>query len=227
MPASIWNADCGPQVRGTQKPADGVDIATLNACPLNACCNVWGQCGTTSEFCTDTNTGPPGTARKGTNGCISNCGTNIVRGEPAAVYRSIAYFEGFNLGRSCLNMDITQLDTSKYTHVHFAFGVLTEDFQVSLGDAQTQFQFDYFKTLRGVKKILSFGGWVFSNDPTTYHIFRNGVTPANRLTLATNIANFIRQHDLDGVDIDWEYPGASLHTSPRDWIHLGINSYTY
>jgi GH18 family chitinase len=68
---------------------------------------------------------------------------------------------------------------------------------------------------------------VFSNDPTTYHIFRNGVTPANRLTLATNIANFIRQHDLDGVDIDWEYPGASLHTSPRDWIHLGINSYTY
>lgn len=26
--------------------------------------------------------------------------------------------------------------------------------------------------------------------------------------MATNIANFIKEHDLDGVDIDWEYPGA-------------------
>jgi GH18 family chitinase len=31
---------------------------------------------------------------------------------------------------------------------------------------------------------------------------------ANRLTMATKIANFIKKHDLDGVDIDWEYPGA-------------------
>jgi GH18 family chitinase len=59
-----------------------------------------------------------------------------------------------------------------------------------------------------VKKILSFGGWDFSTMPATYMIFREGVTPANRLKMATSIADFIKKHNLNGVDIDWEYPGA-------------------
>lgn len=55
---------------------------------------------------------------------------------------------------------------------------------------------------------MSFGGWAFSTNPDTYLIFRNGVKPANRFKMDTNIANFIKTHGLDGVDIDWEYPGA-------------------
>lgn len=209
MPAAVPNAMCGPQVPGTVKPAAGTDLSTLNRCLLNACCDVWGQCGTTAEFCTNTSTGAPGTAAKGTNGCISNCGTNIVQSAPPAQFRSIAYFEGYNLGRSCLNMDASQLDTGRYTHVHFAFATLTQGFQVDLGDALSQYQFRNFQQLRGPKRILSFGGWDFSTLPGSYMIFRNAVLPANRLTVATNIANFIKANNLDGVDIDWEYPSVS------------------
>lgn len=43
MPAPVANAVCGPQVPGTETPDDTTDIAGLNPCPLNACCNVWGQ----------------------------------------------------------------------------------------------------------------------------------------------------------------------------------------
>jgi len=43
MPASVENAICGPQVPGTEKPADMEDLASLNQCPLNACCNVSDQ----------------------------------------------------------------------------------------------------------------------------------------------------------------------------------------
>lgn len=57
---------------------------------------------------------------------------------------------------------------------------------------------------------MSFGGWDFSTNPDTYNIFCQGVTDANRETMATNIANFIIDNNLDGVDIDWEYPGVSI-----------------
>lgn len=43
MPAPLPNAVCGPQVPGTERPTDGTDLADLNPCPLNACCDVFGQ----------------------------------------------------------------------------------------------------------------------------------------------------------------------------------------
>ncbi|KAK2875574.1 hypothetical protein FQN49_001598 [Arthroderma sp. PD_2] len=209
FPAPMANAICGPQVPGTKAPTGDSDIADLNPCPLNACCNVWGQCGITKEFCIDTGTGAPGTAKPGTNGCISNCGTSIIRGNAPATFMKLGYFEGYSFSsRDCLYQDALQVDATQYTHLHFAFGLITPDYEIHTGDATTSYEFNNFKLIRGPKRILSFGGWDFSNSPETYTILRQGVTPANRLKLATNIANFIKEHGLDGVDIYWEYPSA-------------------
>ncbi|KAJ6445148.1 Lysine--tRNA ligase [Purpureocillium lavendulum] len=208
MPAEVADAECGPQVPGTKPPKDMTKLADLNQCPLNACCNTWGHCGTTDEFCTDTGTGAPGTAKPGTNGCISNCGTKIVKGNPPSQYRSVGYYEGFQFKRNCLFQDALQIDESQYTHLHFGFGDISQDYQISIGDDMMKYEFNNFRYIRGPKKILSFGGWDFSTQPETYQILRQGTTPANRMTLAKNIANFIKDNNLDGVDIDWEYPGA-------------------
>lgn len=209
FPAPIPNAKCGPQKPGSKPPADGSNIADLNMCPLNACCNIWGQCGVNRDFCIDTNTGPPGTAKKGTYGCISNCGIDIVKGTGNGAIR-LAYFQGYGLGRKCLYQDALQIDTLKYTHLHFGFGTLTPapNFEVGVGDVLATYQFQEFTRIKGPKRILSFGGWAFSNDPPTYRIFREAVKPANRMKAARNIADYIIKHKLDGVDIDWEYPGA-------------------
>ncbi|KAH7140370.1 hypothetical protein B0J13DRAFT_624225 [Dactylonectria estremocensis] len=53
FPSSIADAVCGPQVPGTKKPSSGSSDtwAKLNPCPLNVCCNVWGKCGMTDDFC--------------------------------------------------------------------------------------------------------------------------------------------------------------------------------
>jgi GH18 family chitinase len=64
------------------------------------------------------------------------------------------------------------------------------------------YNFGKFKKIKGAKRVLSFGGWAFSIEPATYNIFRSGVTSTNRLKMATNIANFIKTHELDGVDIN-------------------------
>jgi GH18 family chitinase len=91
--------------------------------------------------------------------------------------------------------------------------MLTSDYQVVIGDGLATFEFQEFVALSGSKRILSFGGCDFSTSPSTYTIFCEGVTAVNRLTMATNIANFIKANNLDGVDIDWEYPGVSSHIS--------------
>jgi GH18 family chitinase len=230
FPAPIANAVCGPQKPGSKPPNDSSDIAKMNACPLNACCNIWGQCGITKDFCIDTNTGAPGTAEPGSYGCISNCGTDIVKGVKGSAIR-IGYYEGYGMNRECLFQDASQIDTTQYTHIHFSFGTLTTDYEVEVGGVQSTYQFNEFKRLKGVKRILSFGGWEFSASPATYAIFRDGVTAANRLKMATKIANFIKKHDLDGVDIDWEYPGApdfpdipaaSKADGPNYLLFLGI-----
>ncbi|WKT41919.1 Chitinase II [Fusarium oxysporum f. sp. vasinfectum] len=42
----------------------------------------------------------------------------------------------------------------------------------------------------------------------TYTILREAVKPANREAFANEVVRYVKDHDLDGVDFDWEYPGA-------------------
>ncbi|KAI1163653.1 hypothetical protein F5B18DRAFT_651407 [Nemania serpens] len=56
--------------------------------------------------------------------------------------------------------------------------------------------------------ILPFGGWSFSTEADSFLIFRSAVTSANRKTFATNVVKFAEDNGLNGIDFDWEYPGA-------------------
>lgn len=208
MPAPVSNAVCGPTVPGTQKPPSGTNITSLNPCLLKVCCNIWGQCGTTADFCviSKSETGAPGTSAPKTNGCIANCGMGIISSGPPAKKIKVAYFESWNWGRACLNMHVDSIDTSVYTHIHFAFANITADFQVDVSGAQGEF--DRFKKMTGVKKIMSFGGWAFSTEPGTSSILREATKAGNRAKFTTNLSIFAAANGLDGIDLDWEYPGV-------------------
>lgn len=212
MPQPLSNAVCGPQKPNTTHPTGNTQLADLNPCPLNACCNIWGQCGITPDYCTPSMafTANPGTvAKAGENGCISNCGTAIVNNQHGPFnWLTVGYYESWNYGRGCLNMRADSIDTAMYTHVHWGFATIGPNFDVSVNDKDTAGQWPIFTALTGVKKIVSFGGWGFSTDASTYDILRRAMSPANADRFATNIVNFIRTHSLDGVDFDWEYPGA-------------------
>ncbi|KAJ4424540.1 hypothetical protein N0V82_000864 [Gnomoniopsis sp. IMI 355080] len=207
QPANVPNAVCGPQVNGTAILPGGTNFSTINECPLNACCDIWGECGTTADFCTisESGTGAPGTAAPGQNGCISNCGTEIVvSSAPASTY-AIAYFEGFDLTRPCLKPTVNQVNTTAYTHIHLAFATLNADFSVNTSEISAQLPF--LQAMDSVKRVVSFGGWAFCTDPDTYSIMRDAVsTTANLQTLVANIVDFVSEYDLDGIDWDWEYP---------------------
>lgn len=216
MPYPWRSADaCGYSERclrttghGTVAPPPGTNISMLNQCPLNACCDIWGQCGTTSGFCVPgtPSTGAPGTATPGQSGCIPNCGTEIVKGKPPKEFKSIAYFEGFDDSRPCLRMSVSHVDRHRYTHLHFAFATLTPSFDVDISTIAPQFQ--DFVNLSGIKRIISFGGWKFSTSVNNYDVFREAVHQVNRATLVANLVAFLNKYNFDGIDIDWEYPGA-------------------
>ncbi|KFY07990.1 hypothetical protein V492_06644 [Pseudogymnoascus sp. VKM F-4246] len=229
MPAPVANAVCGPMMVGTVQPPAGTNISTLNPCPLNVCCNIWGQCGMNDDFCvaSKSESGAPGTSG-GKNGCISNCGRDIIKGTAPAKKIKIAYFEAWNYNRKCLTMDVDQIDTSIYTHIHFAFANLTPDFKVDISDENIKNQFEIFKAMTGVKKIISFGGWDFSTLPGTFQILRSAVSAANRETFKNNLIAFMNEHSLDGIDLDWEYPGApDIPDIPSDDPENGQNYYIF
>ena len=102
-------------------------------------------------------------------------------------------------------MSVDEINTSAYTHIHFAFATINPDWSLNISTVGSQFPLFVAKT--GIKRIISIGGWSFSTDPDTYTIFRDVVSSeASREALVSNLVNFLNKYDLDGVDWDWEYP---------------------
>ncbi|KAK7917892.1 hypothetical protein PG985_009766 [Apiospora marii] len=211
-PAELSNAVCGPQKPGTKFDGPVTDteaLANLNPCPLNSCCNIWGQCGIDDSFCT-VSTGPtenPGTSQAGVFGCISNCGTDIVGNDsPPAQFQRVGYYETYNWGRECLHQRAAGSNTLGYTHMHWAFGSVDMDMNIFIDDQYGQWK--DFMALKDTKKIASFGGWGFSTEVATYAVLRAAMAPERRESFIANLVAFVQKSGVDGIDFDWEYPGA-------------------
>ncbi|KAK6457927.1 glycoside hydrolase superfamily [Scheffersomyces xylosifermentans] len=192
QPASVAGAQCGPQAPGA---------AFNTKCPLNACCSQFGYCGTTSEFCDNVKspTGAPGTT-----GCLSNCGYGTLGTSPAASFKNIVYW--LDTTNTKLASNPSLYDDGTYDTVHYAF--------VPIGDTSTGFAIDTgkfgtspFLKLKKAKKVAAFGGWDFSTSPSTYQVFRHIVgDDSTRNQFADNLVAFVKKYNLDGIDLDWEYP---------------------
>ncbi|KZT62911.1 glycoside hydrolase family 18 protein [Calocera cornea HHB12733] len=116
-----------------------------------------------------------------------------------------------------------QVDFDRFNWMDFAFAIPDENFNLQFTEDDSE---DLLRRLvkaahakgKGVK--LSIGGWTGSA------FFSSAVSnDANRHTFVQNIANIYGQYNLDGIDIDWEYPGiaaasSSNGASPSDTSNL-------
>lgn len=131
------------------------------------------------------------------------------------------YFEVFGVKNSCPLINANQ-PPSCYSHVYFEIGRIPSDFGVYLSGFEELFE--TFSSLRDSKRILSFGGWSFSSSLGFYWVFQEDVTDANRLAFAQNVVAFVDRYNLDGVNFNWEYPGApDVSKIPADGETNGPN----
>jgi chitinase len=103
-------------------------------------------------------------------------------------------------------LDELSIDAHKLTHINYAF-VNVQDSMAWLTNLETDTaNFRILNQLKEVnpdlKILISIGGWSWSGN------FSDAVlTPGSRAKFARTSVEIVANHDLDGVDIDWEYPG--------------------
>jgi chitinase len=93
----------------------------------------------------------------------------------------------------------------KLSHVNFAFADVREG-RVVEGRPQDAANLAVLAGLRRehphLKLLVSVGGWSGSGGFSDA-----ALTPKSRERFALSAVAFVRRHDLDGFDVDWEYPG--------------------
>lgn len=90
-------------------------------------------------------------------------------------------------------------------HIHWAFAEIDPNtWKPVIKDSKQQW--GDFKALPNVERIVAFGGWAYSTEAATYSIIRSAIN--NWDAFASNLVQFAEDEGIDGVDIDWEYPGA-------------------
>ncbi|KAI0141566.1 hypothetical protein GGR57DRAFT_487122 [Xylariaceae sp. FL1272] len=192
-------ADCGPNAE-----TPGAE------CPLNVCCSYWGFCGTTSDFC-DTDDASP---------CLSNCeqppATTLSKGRVTNLV--IGYFEAWAPSQSgCSKRDVSYIKeiADSMSHLYVAFGSMAPDtYEITpmngIAIATISEIMAIKQTAPGLRIYLSLGGWTYSDNGTdTQPVWGDlSSTPAKRTKFIDQLAKFMRTWGFDGVDLDWEYPGA-------------------
>lgn len=109
-----------------------------------------------------------------------------------------------------------KLVASKLTHVNYAFAYIGQDYKIKLGypdkDPENFKKLNELKEINPELKILiSVGGWNWSGKFSD-----TAATEASRAAFAESCVEFIKKYEIDGIDLDWEYPvGGGLETNSK------------
>jgi chitinase len=103
-------------------------------------------------------------------------------------------------------VDAEAIKADKLTHINYAFVNVKDSLAVLTNLKTDSINFRNLNALKLInpelKILISIGGWTWSGN------FSDAVlTPSSRKLFAKSSVDIVREYKLDGVDIDWEYPG--------------------
>src|SRR5688572_6166386 len=115
----------------------------------------------------------------------------------AAAPKLIAYVTGWSQPVS--------IDTSRITHVNFAFARIDGQDRVVLPDEASARRLAEIVALKrtapALRVLVSVGGWGADGFSDA------ALTDESRARFADSGVELLKRYALDGIDLDWEYPG--------------------
>jgi chitinase len=118
----------------------------------------------------------------------------------AADYRIIGYITD--------RVEIDRIDANKLTHVNYAFAHVNDKGEMYFKKPdESEAHLAKLNALKQknpkLKVIVSVGGWGSDGFSDA------ALTDESRLKFARSGVELVKKHDLDGIDLDWEYPGQA------------------
>ena len=136
----------------------------------------------------------------------------------------MAYYPGWVAN----NFPPERIDFSRFDWIDFAFAEPDENFVLNLYGSDILSRLVNVTHQCGKNVKLSIGGWSGSKQ-VNLTPYGPALTPrlryfslavqndTSRHTFVDNIVDIYHEHNLDGIDIDWEYPGTKGH--PQNLVH--------
>jgi chitinase len=123
-----------------------------------------------------------------------------VASQADAAFKVVGYFPTWQ-------GDVNRIPYTKVTHINYSFLIPRADGSLNAiegGGARLNTLVQKAHAANA-KVLIAVGGWNNGDDSA----FRSLASNAGyRSNFINNIVNFVNQYNLDGVDIDWEYPEA-------------------
>lgn len=117
-----------------------------------------------------------------------------------AAFKVVGYFPTWS-------GDVNTLPYHQMTHVNYSFILPTAQGGLTALDDPNRLRTLVSKAhAANVKVSIAIGGWNNGDDSAFRALAANAST---RNTFVQNVLNFIATYNLDGVDIDWEYPDGN------------------
>lgn len=116
---------------------------------------------------------------------------------------------------------IDDIQFDKLTHINYAFILPTKK-----GDLHKLKDPTKLKSLvteahaNGVKVLIAVGGWNDGDDSAFESLASD---PDSRTKFVNNLVQFVNEYDLDGVDMDWEYPDPGVSASNFESLMLELS----
>lgn len=102
----------------------------------------------------------------------------------------------------------SSIDYDKVTHINYAFALPRSNGTLEpVPNAGKLQEIVSLAHQKGVKVLIAVGGWDIGDGGGNDSRFTQlAASSSTRTAFVNNLVNLVNQYDLDGVDMDWEYP---------------------